>query len=163
MLNELEEKFAEIYPGQPFEYSFLDEELNKQYLSERTLLVLINAFSLLAIFVACFGLIGLTIFMIERRTKEIGIRKVNGASVVEIMRILNLNFLKWVGIAFVIATPVAYLATQKWQRNFAYKVTHFWWVFAFAGLITMLIVLIAVGLQTFRAATKNPIEALKYE
>ena len=101
--------------------------------------------------------------MIERRTKEIGIRKVNGASVLEIMRILNLNFLKWVGIAFVIATPITFLAAQKWQQNFAYKITHFWWVFALAGLITMLIVLITVGLQTFRAARKNPIEALKYE
>ncbi|MEN8120991.1 MAG: ABC transporter permease, partial [Bacteroidota bacterium] len=107
----VENKMAKIYPGQPIKYSFLDEQLHSQYASEQILLKLINAFSILAILVACFGLIGLSIFITEKRTKEIGIRRVNGASVYEILRMLNMDFAIWVGISFVIATPVAFYAT----------------------------------------------------
>ena len=163
VIKAVENKIAEIYPGQPIKYSFLDEQLKSQYDSEQTLLKLINAFSILAILVACFGLIGLSIFITEKRSKEIGIRRVNGASVHEILRMLNMDFVTWVGIAFVIATPVAFYATQKWLENFAYKTTISWWIFALAGVLALGVALLTVSWRSWRAATKNPVEALRYE
>jgi len=163
VIDAVENKIAEIYPEQPIRYSFLDEELHSQYASEQVLLKLINAFSILAILVACFGLIGLSIFIMEKRTKEIGIRRVNGASVNEILYTLNKDFIKWVGIAFVIATPMAFYASQKWLQNFAYKTSLSWWIFILSGLFALLIALITVSWQTFKAARKNPVEALRYE
>jgi|GEM_PF-1275830 len=159
----VENTIAEVYPGQPIKYSFLDEQLYSQYASEQTLLKLINVFSILAILVACFGLIGLSIFIAEKRSKEIGIRKVNGSSVLEIIQLLNMDFLKWIGIAFVFATPLAYYATQKWLESFAYKTSLSWWIFILAGLIALVIAIITVSWQTFKAARKNPVEVLRYE
>ena len=159
----INEKMEEIYPGQPINYSFIDEQLDIQYASERLLLKLINAFSLLAIFVACLGLMGLSIFMTEKRTKEIGVRKVNGAKVNEIVFLLNRDFIQWVAIAFILATPIAYYFSQKWLQNFAFKTGISWWIFALAGLFAISIALITVSWQTFKAASRNPIEALRYE
>ncbi len=163
LLKEIERKMFEIYPGQTFNYQFLDEKLNNQYHSEQSLLKLINSFSVLAIIIACLGLIGLSLLMIEKRTKEIGIRKVNGATVFEIIKMLNTYFIKWIAIAFVIATPIAWYAMEKWLQNFAYKTTLSWWIFALAGLVTLVIVLFTVSWQTFKAARRNPVEALRYE
>lgn len=163
LLAEVEEKIGEVYPGQPIKYSFLDEQLHRQYNSEQTLLKLINAFSLLAILVACFGLVGLSIFITEKRTKEIGVRKVNGSSVLEIVKLLNIDFLKWIALAFVLATPLSFYATQKWLESFAYKTTLSWWIFILAGIIAIVIAFITVSWQTFKAARKNPVEALRYE
>jgi putative ABC transport system permease protein len=109
------------------------------------------------------GLMGLSIFMTEKRTKEIGIRKVNGASVYEIVQMLNLVFIKWVLLAFIIATPFTYYFTERWLQNFAYSTQASWWIFILAGLITIFIVIIAVSWQTFKVARRNPIEALRYE
>lgn len=159
----VEKKIDEIYPGQAVRYSFLDEQLQSQYASEQTLLNLINIVSILAILVACFGLIGLSIFITEKRTKEIGIRKVNGASVIKIIQILTSGFSKWVCIAFVLATPVAYFATRKWLENFAYKTSLSLWIFILAGVMALIIAIITVSWQTLRAAQKNPVEALRYE
>lgn len=162
-IHAIEKKMAEIYPGQPFNYSFLQTELNQEYASEKTLLKLINIFSVLAILIAGMGLVGLSIFMTEKRTKEIGIRKVNGASVHEIMQMLNLVFIRWVGIAFIIATPVSWFVAENWLQNFAYKTSLSWWIFGLSGGITLVIVLVAVSWLTYRVARRNPVEALRYE
>jgi putative ABC transport system permease protein len=141
----------------------LDDELNKEYASEQLLMKLINTFSVLAILIAIMGLMGLSIFMTEKRTKEIGIRKVNGASVYEIVQMLNLVFIKWVVLAFVIATPFTYYFAQRWLQNFAYSTQASWWLLILAGVITLFIVIIAVSWQTFKVARRNPIKALRYE
>jgi putative ABC transport system permease protein len=163
LIGAIEHKLSEIYPGQPINYSFLDEQLNRQYASEQLLMRLINAFSILAILIASMGLMGLSIFMTERRTKEIGIRKVNGSSVSEIVKLLNFIFIKWVGLAFIIATPIAYYASQQWLQNFAYRTTLSWWIFILAGLIALFIVMLTVSWQTYKVARRNPVEALRYE
>jgi len=124
---------------------------------------LINAFSILAILIASMGLMGLSIFMTEKRTKEIGIRKVNGSSVYEIVIMLNIVFIKWVFLAFVIATPITYYVTQQWLQNFAYRTPVSWWIFILAGVIALFIVLITVSWQSFKVARRNPVEALRYE
>jgi putative ABC transport system permease protein len=108
-------------------------------------------------------LLGLSLLISQQRTKEIGIRKVNGASVSEILVMLNKDFVKWVVIAFVIATPIAYYAMNKWLENFAYKTSLSWWIFALAGLLALGIALITVSFQSWKAATKNPVESLRYE
>jgi putative ABC transport system permease protein len=163
LIESMENKLSEIYPGQPINYSFLNEQLNREYASEQLLMRLINAFSLLAILFASLGLTGLSIFMTEKRTKEIGIRKVNGSSVSEIVKMLNFVFIKWLGLAFIIATPIAYYATQRWLQNFAYRTTLSWWIFILAGLIALIIVMITVSWQSFKVARRNPVEALRYE
>jgi putative ABC transport system permease protein len=163
VIDAINQKMEEIYPGQPVVYSFLDEQLIALYASEQLLLKLINVFSILAIIVACLGLMGLSIFMTEKRTKEIGIRKVNGAKVKEILLLLNTDILKWVIIAFIIATPIAYYFSQKWLQNFAYKTTISWWIFILAGLLAVGIAIITVSWQTYKASRRNPIESLRYE
>jgi len=163
VIGAIENKLAEIYPGQPVNYSFLDEQLQSEYASEQLLMRLTNAFSILAILIASMGLMGLSIFMTERRTKEIGIRKVNGSSVSEIVQMLNLVFIKWLALAFVIATPIAYYAVQQWLQNFAYQTPISWWIFILAGIIALLIVMLTVSWQSFKVARRNPVEALRYE
>jgi len=123
----------------------------------------IQLFSFLAIIISCFGLIGMASFTTTRKTKEIGIRKVNGANIAEILLLLNKDFVKWVAIAFVIATPIAWYAMHKWLQSFAYKTELSWWIFALAGLLALGIALLTVSFQSWRAATRNPVEALRYE
>ena len=108
-------------------------------------------------------MIGISLFIAERKTKEIGIRKVNGAKISEVLVMLNRGFVKWVAIAFVIATPVSWYAMNKWIESFAYKTEMSWWVFALAGLLAMGIALLTVSWQSWKAATRNPVEALRYE
>ena len=128
LMREIENKINEIYPDQHINYSFLDEQLSNEYISEQTLLRLTNIFSILSIIIACLGLTGLTIFITEKRTKEIGIRKVNGASVIEIVNLLNKDFIKWVMLSFIIAVPITYYAINKWLEDFAYKIELSWWI-----------------------------------
>ncbi len=109
------------------------------------------------------GLFTLTILTMNRRIKEIGIRKVNGAKTIEILTLLNNNFVKWVAIAFVISTPLAYFAMNKWLENFAYKTELSWWIFALAGLLALGIALLTVSFQSWKAARRNPVESLRYE
>jgi putative ABC transport system permease protein len=109
------------------------------------------------------GLFGLTVLISAQRTKEIGIRKVNGAMVSEILIMLNKDFVKWVAIAFVIAVPIAWYIMNSWLQNFAYKIGLSWWIFALAGIMALLIALITVSFQTFKVARRNPVEALRYE
>jgi putative ABC transport system permease protein len=163
VLDGSQKVIADIFPGYPFKYSFLDDQVQAQYESETTLMKLVNVFSILCIIVACMGLVGITLFMLEKRTKEIGIRKVNGATISEVLIMLNKDFVKWVAIAFIIATPIAYYAMNRWLQNFAYKTDLSWWIFALAGLLALGIALLTVSGQSWKAARRNPVEALRYE
>jgi putative ABC transport system permease protein len=147
----------------PFECSFLDEEVQKQYETESTLGKIINSFTLMAIIISCLGLFGLTAFSAEQRSKEIGIRKVLGASVSGIVQLLSKDFLTLVLIAIVIATPIAWWAMNKWLDAFVYRVPIRWWMFAVAGLLAILIALVTVSFQAIRAALVNPVRSLKAE
>jgi putative ABC transport system permease protein len=162
-LGKIKTVWDELCPAFSFEYTFLDETYDLQYKSERRFESLLFAFALLAVFIAGIGLFGLSIFSIERRTKEIGLRKVNGAKVTEILRMLNIEFIKWVGIAWLISCPVAWFVMKKWLMNFAYRTEISLWIFVYAGLIAVGIALITVSWQSWRAATRNPVEALRYE
>ena len=163
VLDQIKAVWEEFVPEYPFEYSFVNDQLNKMYESESKLTASINVFAGIAILIACMGLLALTILSMQKRTKEIGIRKVNGARISEILTMLNRDFIKWVAIAFVVATPIAWYAMHKWLENFAYKTTLSWWIFALAGLLALGIALLTVSFQSWKAATKNPIESLRYE
>ena len=162
-ISQIEKIWNETYPEDNFEYFFLDDYFNKQYNADRAFGRIFTLFTFLAVFIASIGLLGLAVYTANRRTKEIGIRKINGANISEIVAMLNRDFVKWVAIAFVIATPVAYFALHKWLENFAYKTELSWWIFAGAGILVLLIALLTVSWQSWRAATRNPIEALRYE
>lgn len=146
-----------------FSYSFFDDLINEKYQEEQRLKNLTIAFSILAIVISVLGILGMAVFSIDRRTKEIGIRKVNGATISEIMTLLNLDFVRWVVLAFVIATPLSWFVLQLWLKNFAYKTELSWWIFALAGLLALGIALLTVSWQSWKAATRNPVKALRYE
>ncbi|MFK5854986.1 MAG: ABC transporter permease [Bacteroidota bacterium] len=152
-----------IYPNEIIEFTFLDQILEQRYQKDSKTFQLMGFFAALAIFLASMGLLGMASFIITGRTKEIGVRKVNGATVSELMQMLNISFIKWMIISFIIATPIAYYGMNSWLENFAYKTTLNWWVFALAGLISLVIVLLTVSGLTYRAARRNPVEALRYE
>lgn len=152
-----------ISPDTPFNYFFYDNFYDQLYRKESLFEKIIFIFSAVAILIACMGLFGLAAFFSEKRTKEIGLRKVNGATISEMMIMLNTKFLKWVFIAFLIATPIAWYAMQKWLQSFAYKTELSWWIFALAGIIAMGIALLTVSWQSWKAATRNPVEAIRYE
>ncbi|WP_321370072.1 FtsX-like permease family protein [uncultured Draconibacterium sp.] len=162
-LGHIDEVFHEFAPGSLCKYRFVNQELDYLYQAENTLVKLFSLFSLLAVFIAGLGIFSLSRITAENRIKEIGIRKVNGANISEILTMLNKDFVKWVIIAFVIATPIAWFAMHKWLENFAYKTTLSWWIFALAGLLALGIALLTVSWQSWRAATRNPVEALRYE
>ncbi len=163
VLDQIKTAWEKFVPEYPFEYSFVNDQLNKMYESESKLTASLNVFAGIGILIACMGLLALTILSMQKRTKEIGIRKVNGANVSEVMTMLNRDFVKGVVIAFVIATPIAYYAMNKWLENFAYKTNLSWWIFALAGLLALGIALLTVSWQSWKAATRNPVEALRYE
>jgi putative ABC transport system permease protein len=150
-------------PDTPFEYAFLDDEVQKQYETEITLSNIINSFTLIAILISCLGLFGLATFSAEQRNKEIGIRKVLGATVTGIVRLLSKDFLRLVLISIVIATPIAWWAMNKWLQNFAYKINISWWMFGLAGLLAIAIALFTVSFQAIRAALSNPVKSLRME
>jgi putative ABC transport system permease protein len=151
------------YPNEVIEFSFLDNILQQRYKKDQNTFRLMGYFALVAIILACMGLLGMASFILTNRTKEIGIRKVNGASIIEIMQMLNMSFVKWIAIAFIIATPIAYYSMERWLANFAYQTHLSWWIFVLSGLSTLVIVLVAVSWLTYRAARRNPVEALRYE
>lgn len=146
-----------------FQARFLDDSLEQQYSKETRMARFIEFVSLWTILLALTGLLGLIVFISRDKVKEIGIRKVNGASIFEVIQMLNKSVLIWLGIAFVISTPLAYYAMNRWLENFAYKTTLSWWIFALAGIAALLVALITVSWQSWRAASRNPVEALKYE
>ena len=148
---------------QTFSYTLLDESYRQTYLAEQKMGTVLNVFALLTILVACLGLFGLVTFTAERRFKEIGIRKVLGSSVTQIVAMLSTDFLKLVGISFLVAFPLGYYLINQWLQGFAYRIEIHWWLFALAGLITMGIAFATIGWKSFRAATRNPVKALKDE
>lgn len=150
-------------PDAPFEYSFLDSEVQKQYESEMTLSQIINSFTLIAILISCLGLFGLAAFSAEQRSKEIGIRKVLGASVSGIVTLLSKDFLKLVIVAIVIAAPIAWWGMSKWLQAFVYRINISWWMFALAGILAVIIALVTVSFQAIKAALMNPVKSLKTE
>jgi len=162
-LENIRMTWKEICPAFSFEYEFLDVTYDLQYKSERKFENLLFSFALLALFIASIGLFGLSIFSTERRTKEIGIRKANGATTTEIITMLNKNIIKWVIIAFIISCPIAWYAMNKWLQNFAFRTNINLWIFVLAGLIALGIALTTVSWQSWRAAKRNPVEALRYE
>jgi len=155
--------WGKFEPAHNFNYKFLDDFLDGMYEKEEQISKLISFISLWSILLALTGLLGLVIFTARNKTKEIGIRKVNGATISDIILMLNLSFLRWVIIAFLISIPISYYAFSKWLENFAYKTEINWWIFVLAGLIVLFITLIAMSLYTFKVARRNPVEALRYE
>ncbi|HVO74063.1 MAG TPA: FtsX-like permease family protein, partial [Ignavibacteriaceae bacterium] len=155
--------WEEFSPDFPFEYEFLDKTYDKLYKSDEQFQDIINSFSAIAIFIACLGLLGLVSISVDRRIKEIGIRKIIGASVDSIVFTLLSEFLKWIALANIIAWPVAYYFMNKWLQNYAYHTELSWWMFPLAGGIALLIAAAAVSFQAFKAATANPVESLRYE
>jgi putative ABC transport system permease protein len=159
----LESAWKAFAPTTPFEYEFLDQSFDGQYVAEQRMGKVFLIFSVLTIFIACLGLLGLAAFSAEQRTKEIGIRKVLGASVPNLVALLSKDFSKWVILANLIAWPVAYFAMNKWLQDFAYRIDLSWWVFALAGGVALLIALLTVSTQAIKAALANPVESLRYE
>jgi len=162
-INYIEETWNKLTNNQRFSYNFVDQKLAQLYESEEKTGQITTVFSSLALFIACLGLFGLAAFITEQRTKEIGIRKVVGASIIEIVMILSKEFTKWVILANIIAWPVAYYIMNNWLKNFAYRVNLEWSVFVLSGAIALLIALTTVSFQTIKAAKANPVESLKYE
>ena len=162
-VSALQQQWQTLAPQRPFNYFFLDEAFDEQYRAEVRFGQLFIYFAGLAIFIACLGLLGLISYTIVQRTKEIGIRKVLGATESSIVRLLSQDFLGLVLVAFVIAVPVAWYALSRWLEGFAYRVTMPWWLFALAGLLALLIALITVSFQSVKAALANPVDSLRNE
>jgi putative ABC transport system permease protein len=152
-----------INPGFPFEYRLLDAAYDELYVEEERLGKIFKYFSILTILISCLGLFGLAAFIAEQRIKEIGIRKVMGAGVAQILTTLSGSFLKWVVIANIIAIPVTYYVMSRWLAGYAYHARLSPWIFILAAVISLFIALVTVSFQTIRAAYRNPVEALKYE
>ncbi|GAB3698814.1 ABC transporter permease [Spirosoma flavus] len=162
-LAQIERICKQLNPNYPFTYTFTDQQYARQYQSEQVVSKLSNYFAFLAIFISCLGLFGLATFTAEQRTKEIGVRKVLGASVTSIIGLLSKDFLKLVAIAILLASPVAWWAMNKWLQDFAYKIDIEWWVFAMAGLVSVVIALLTVSFQSIKAALVNPVKSLRSE
>lgn len=163
IIEAAEAKWKNMAVGMPFSYKFMDESFNEVYRAEQRIGIIALTFSLLAIIIACLGLFGLATFLAEQKTKEIGVRKVLGASVPSILLMLSKEFVKWIAIANLIAWPAAYYFMNKWLQDFAYRIEISWWLFVIAGFIALIIALLTISIQAVKAATANPVESLKYE
>jgi putative ABC transport system permease protein len=162
-LRDIESVWTKMFPGYPFQYSYVSSMYEDVYKTELLQGKLISIFTFLALFICSMGLLGMSLLTTQRRTKEIGIRKINGAAIGELMIILNWDMVKWIILSFIIATPIAYLAMNKWLENYSYKTTLSWWIFALAGLTALVIAVLTVLVQSWKAASRNPVEALRYE
>ena len=159
----LEKKWKEIYPQYPFEYRFLDDTIANQYRSEQAIGRIVTVFTILALFISCLGIFGLSSYTAEQRTKEIGIRKVLGASVTSIIKHISKEFIVLVIIANAIIWPLAYFALSEWLQTFAYRINIGWWIFVLTGATVLAVSLLTVSWQIIRAATANPVDSLRYE
>jgi putative ABC transport system permease protein len=159
----LKTSWEKLNSGVPFQYFFIKDKYLERYEGEERLAKIVGTFALIAVFLSCLGLFAMIAYLSVRRTKEIGIRKINGARVRQVMLMLSSDFLKWVTIAFVIACPVSWYIMHQWLQSFTYKTELSWWIFALAGIIAVGIALLTVSWQSWRAATRNPVEALRYE
>ncbi|RAK02838.1 putative ABC transport system permease protein [Larkinella arboricola] len=163
LVKQVEAKWRQMAPGMPFNYSFLEDSFDSMYRAEQRVGQIVLTFSVLAILIACLGLFGLAAFMAEQRTKEIGVRKVLGASATSIVGLLSKDFLKLVLIAILIATPIAWYGMNQWLEDFAYKIDVPWWVFAVAGVVAVVIAFVTVSFQSIKAALTNPVKSLRAE
>jgi putative ABC transport system permease protein len=159
----IKKTYKSFNPPLPIDFHFLDDDFEKLYQAELRISKIFRYFTLLAIIISCLGLIGLSSYMTESKTKEIGIRKTNGAKAYEIFIVLSKEYIVWVLIATIIASPVAFYAMDKWLQNFAYRISIGWQVFILAGTLSIIIALLTVSIQSYSAASKNPVEALRYE
>ena len=162
-LTDIQKTWTDLFPAYPFNYEYVSSMYRKVYKTELLQAGLLTIFTFISIVICSMGLLGISLLMAQQRVKEIGIRKVNGARISEVMAMLNKDFVKWIAIAFVIAVPVAWYAMHKWLENFAYKTNLSWWIFALAGALALGIALLTVSWQSWKAATRNPVEALRYE
>jgi putative ABC transport system permease protein len=162
-IQDLKNIWEKELPDYPFQYEFLNDLYNSSYRKEFAQAKLTAIFSLLAILIICFGLFSVTSVLVAQRTKEIGIRKVNGARVKDILVMLNSGFITWFTVAFFVACPVAWYAMNKWLQNFVYRTEIKWWFFVITGLTVLVVTLVTVSMQSWRIASKNPVETLRYE
>lgn len=162
-LNYIRDTYKKHRNDREFSYRFFDDLLNEKYQEETRLRNITIAFSLLAIVISVLGILGMSVFSIDRRTKEIGIRRVAGAKSSEILLLLNMEFIKWVIVAFIVATPIAWYTMHNWLQNYVYKTELSWWIFLLSGIIAFGIALLTVTWQSWKAAIRNPVEALRYE
>ena len=163
LLKSIQASWHKLNPNEPFEYSFLDEDFQKNYEAENRLASIVGYFTIIAILISCLGLFGLATFSAEQRTKEIGVRKVLGASVTGIVTLLSKDFLKLVAISIVIASPVAWYVMNKWLQDFAYRTNISWTVFVITTAAALLIALITISFQAIKAAIANPVKSLRTE
>jgi putative ABC transport system permease protein len=163
VIREIRTIASDLSPSFPVEVSFFDQAVENMYQSELRFRRTFSLFAGCSIVICCLGILAMSLFACQKRIKEIGIRKINGAKVIEVMIMLNKNFVRLVFIAFLIATPVAWYAMHRWLLNFAYRTDLSWWIFALSGLLALGIALITVSWQSWWAATRNPVEALRYE
>ena len=163
LLQFVESSWHKLNPNEPFEYSFLDEDFQKNYEAENRLSAIVGYFTIIAILISCLGLFGLATFSAEQRTKEIGVRKVLGASIANIVTLLSKDFLKLVLIAIVIASPIAWFVMNKWLQDFAYRTNIGWTVFVITASIALCIALLTISFQAIKAAIANPVKSLRTE
>jgi ABC-type antimicrobial peptide transport system permease subunit len=163
VLSKIEAVMKKNNPAYPFQYRFVDDQFNDMFLSEMLISKLSRVFAALAIIISCLGLFGLAAYTAERRTKEIGIRKVLGASVSGIAGLLSKDFMKLVLIASGIAFPIAWWAMHNWLQGYSYRIEISWWIFIAAGSVALLIALVTISFQAIRAATANPVKSLRTE
>jgi len=162
-IEKIEQVWKKINPTSPFSFGFFDDRLEQMYQGEVRVSQLFRYFTAIAIFIASLGLLGLSSFSIQQKTKEIGIRKAIGAPVSSILLLLTKDFVRWVLLAFILACPIAWYSMHQWLQNFAYKTNMGWWIFAASGLLALFVALITVSFQTIKASLQNPVDSLRYE
>lgn len=162
-LSQMKNAWKQAGIEEPFEFQFYNDYYNMLYQKEEMDAKALSVFSIIAFIITCLGMLAQIIQITERRVKEIGIRKIHGASIMEVVKMLNVKFVITVLIAVMIATPIAYYVMSRWLEGFAHKTDLSWWVFALSGLTTLAITLLTVSWQSWRAASRNPVEALRYE
>jgi putative ABC transport system permease protein len=161
--DKIKDTYAELVDDAEFELKFVDETINGWYEKEERTGKIIGYFTLLSLTISVMGIVAISTFYMQQRRKEISIRKVNGASIAQILSLLNRDFVKWVGLAFIIAAPVSWYSMNQWLEGFAYKTTMPWWIFVLAGIATLIMALLTVSWQIFKAAHANPIKSLRTE
>jgi putative ABC transport system permease protein len=162
-VDKIKSAYNDFTNGLPLEMSFIDETMEMWYQREERTARITGYFTILAITISVLGILAMSLYYIQQKIKEIGIRKVTGANIGEIITMLGTDYILWVVIAFIIATPISWYAMNKWLETFAYRIKMDWWLFALSGIGTLILALVSVGFQSWRAARRNPVEALRYE
>ncbi len=162
-ITDIQTVWNKLYPNYPFEYSDINSMYKIVYKAELLQARLLSVFTVIALFIGSMGLLGMSLLITQKRTKEIGIRKVNGAKISQIVWLINWNLIKWIIVSFIFAVPLSYYAMQKWLENFAYKINMSWWIFGIAGLLAIVISIVTISVIAWNAARSNPVKALRYE